>query len=160
MQSRRGNRKGRKGAAKNRKEVNRKELIMSGIKKSQTSLTMAIALVGLLVFVSACTHRKIVQLGSHKVTISRHGFEKRLHVNAKAVVPTFEYEGVSTAGSSLKVTITGDKVKVNDLDYGKLRNGDSVLIGDDGVAVNSLDYGESEKYLRANGSPSEATVRN
>lgn len=133
---------------------------MIGIRKSHASLTMAVALVGLLVFLSACTHQKVVQLGSHRVTIARHGFEKKLDVNAKASVQTFEYEGVSTAGKSLKVTITGDKVKVNDLDYGKLRNGDSVLIGDDGVAVNSMDYGESEKYLRANGSTAETTVRN
>lgn len=129
-------------------------------RKSQTSLTMVVALVVSLIFLSACTHQKSVQLGSHKVTIARHGFEKKLRVNAKASVPTFEYEGVSAAGGGLKVTITGDKVKVNDLDYGKLRDGDSVLIGDDGVAVNELDYGESEKYLRANGSASEATVRN
>jgi ribosome-associated protein YbcJ (S4-like RNA binding protein) len=126
------------------------------LKKSQT---IALVVVGLLIFASACTHRKVVQLGSHTVTVSRHGFEKKLYLSEKGSVPTLEYEGVSTAGSRLKVTITGDKVRVNDQDYGKLRQGDSVLIGDDGVAVNSLDYGESEKYLRANNSTSEASVR-
>jgi ribosome-associated protein YbcJ (S4-like RNA binding protein) len=127
------------------------------LKKSQT---IALVVVGLLIFASACTHRKVVQLGSHTVTVSRHGFEKKLYVNEKGSVPTLEYEGVSTAGSRLKVTIMGDKVRVNDQDYGKLRQGDSVLIGDDGIAVNSLDYGESEKYLQANNSTSEASVRN
>ena len=129
---------------------------MIGIKKSQTSLAIAVALVGGLFFVSACTHRRVVQVGSHKVTIARHGFEKKIDFNPNASVPAFEYKGVSTAGSHMKVTITGDKVRVNDVDYGKLRNGDSVLIGDDGVAVNELDYGASEKYLRANGSASES----
>jgi ribosome-associated protein YbcJ (S4-like RNA binding protein) len=127
------------------------------LKKSQS---MALMTMGLLIFATACTHRKVVQVGSHQVTVSRHGFEKKLYVNTKASVPTLEYEGVSTAGSRLKVTIMGDKVKVNDTDYGRLRQGDSVLIGDDGVAVNSLDYGESEKYLRTNGVTSESTVRN
>jgi len=129
---------------------------MIGIKRSLTPVTIAIALAGLIVSLAACTHQKVVQLGSHKVTVARHGFEKKFRVNANANVPTFEYEGVSTAGAGLKVTITGDKVKVNNVDYGKLRTGDSVLIGDEGVAVNSLDYGESEKYLRANGSASES----
>jgi ribosome-associated protein YbcJ (S4-like RNA binding protein) len=131
--------------------------MISLLKKSQA---MSLVFMGLLIFATACTHRKVVQLGSHKVTVSRHGFEKKLYVNEKATVPTLEYEGVSTAGSRLKVTIVGDKVKVDDLDYGKLRQGDSVLIGDDGVAVNSMDYGESEKYLRANGITSESTVQN
>ena len=52
----------------------------------------------------------------------------------------------------MKVTIRGDSIKVNDKETGKLRPGDSVLIGDEGVAVNELDYGETEKYLRANSS--------
>lgn len=133
---------------------------MIGIKKSLAPVTMAIALAGLIVSLTACTHQKVVQLGSHKVTVARHGFEKKFRVYANANVPTFEYEGVSTAGSGLKVTITGDMVKVNDVAYGKLRSGDSVLIGDEGVAVNSLDYGESEKYLRANGSASDSTAQN
>jgi hypothetical protein len=67
--------------------------------------------------------------------------------------------GVKPPGT-LKVSIRGDKVKVNDADYGKLRPGDFVLIGDDGVAVNSLDYGESEKYLRSNSSGSETSALN
>src|SRR5688572_30362352 len=130
------------------------------LKESPTSVMVAVALVGLLVFAPACTHRKIVQIGSHKVIVSRHGFEKKLHVKADASVPTFEYEGVSAAGDRLKVRIRGDKVTVNDVDYGKLRPGDSLLIGDSGVAVNELDYVESEKYLRANSSTSESTAQN
>lgn len=154
------NRKERKGNAKKRKEENRKELIMiSLLKKFPPSLTIGIALVGLIALMPACTHRKIVQLGSHKVTVSRHGFEKKFYVTENASVPTFEYAGISADGKGLKVSIQGDKVTINGLD-GQLRPGDSVLISDDGVAVNSLDYGESAKYLRANGSASEATVRN
>ena len=57
-------------------------------------------------------------------------------------------------------SVTGDTVKINGIPAGMLREGDSVTIGDDGVAVNSLDYGESEKYLRANDSASEATASN
>ena len=129
------------------------------LRKSQTSLTMAVALVGLLVFLPACSHSKIVQIGSHKITVSRHGFEKKLHVAENAGVPTLEYAGISTDGKGLRVSIKGDKVSINGVD-GQLRAGDSLLISDDGVAVNSLDYGESEKYLRANNSASEATVRN
>jgi hypothetical protein len=124
------------------------------------ALLIAIALVGSLFLLSSCTHRQIVQLGSHKVTIARHGFAKKLLFNPKATVPTLEFKGVSTAGIHFKVNITGDKVKVNDLDYGKLRAGDSVLIGDEGIAVNDLDYGESEKYLRANSSAAESTAQN
>ena len=84
--------------------------------KLQASITMVVALVGLLVFLPACTHRKIVQLGTHKVTVSRHGFEKKLYVGEQASVPTLEYAGVSTDGRALRVSIKGDKVKVNDVD--------------------------------------------
>jgi hypothetical protein len=123
------------------------------------SQTLGIALVALVIFVPACTHRKIVQLGSHKVTVSRHGFEKRFHVAENASVSTLEYAGIRTDGQGLKVSIQGDKVTINGVD-GMLRPGDSVLISDDGVAVNSLDYGESAKYLRANDPALETTVRN
>ena len=128
-------------------------------KKFQVSLTIGVALVGLIVFLPACTKMQTVQLGSHKVTVARHGFEKRFHVTENASVPTLEYTGLSTDGKGLKVSIRGDKVTVNGVD-GQLRPGDSVLIGDDGVAVNSLDYGDSEKYLRANSSPADATALN
>lgn len=125
------------------------------LKKSQ-GLGLGLVIIGLL-FVAACTHQKVHQVGSHKVTVSRHGFETKL--TSDKSLGTFEYEGVSTTGEKMKVTITGDKVKVNGV-AGMLRPGDSVLIGDEGVAVNSLDYGESEKYLRANNSSTDATVRN
>jgi hypothetical protein len=132
----------------------------SHLRKSQASLVTGIALCGLLVFLPACTHRKIVQLGTHKVTVSRHGFEKRLYVNEKASVPTLEYAGISTDGKGLKVSIQGDIVTINGVDHGQLRAGDAVLISDEGVAVNSMDYGESEKYLRANSSPADPTASN
>lgn len=115
------------------------------------SQVLGIALLGLVTILPACTNRKIVQLGTHKVTVSRHGFEKRLQVSEQASPPTLEYAGMSTDGRGLKVSIQGDKIRVNDLS-GELRPGDSVLISDDGVAVNSMDYGETEKYLRANSS--------
>jgi hypothetical protein len=127
--------------------------------KSWASLTTTTVLVGLLVCLPACTHRKIVQIGTHKVTVSRHGFEKKLHVTENAGVPALEYAGISTDGKGLKVSIKGDKVVINGVD-GQLRAGDNVLISDDGVAVNSLDYGESEKYLRANSSPADVTAVN
>ncbi|MDQ6651542.1 MAG: hypothetical protein M3Y84_02235 [Acidobacteriota bacterium] len=109
---------------------------------------------------AACSNRKIVQVGSHNVTVSRHGFEKKYYIDKQASEPTFEYAGISTAGNGLKVSIKGDKVNINGVDRGKLRTGDSVLISDDGVAVNSLDYGESEKYLRANSSAPDLNGRN
>src|SRR6185295_2474348 len=111
------------------------------------------------VFTSACTHTKVVQLDSHKVTVARHGFEKKFQVVEGPTEPRFEYAGVSTDGKGLKVSIEGDTITINGV-AGKLRSGDSVLISDDGVAVISLDYGESEKYLRANGSATEVSVRN
>jgi len=115
-------------------------------KKSQV---LSIALLGLVTILPACTHRKIVQVGTHRVTVLRHGFEHKLKVTDQAIVPTFEYAGMSTDRRELKVSIKGDKIRVNDVP-GELRPGDYVLIGDDGVAVNSMDYGETEKYLRAN----------
>src|SRR2546423_15114497 len=72
---------------------------------SKASLTMAVALVGLLLCLPACSHRKIVQIGTHKVTVSRHGFEKKLHVTENAGVPALEYAGISTDGKGLKVSI-------------------------------------------------------
>lgn len=129
-------------------------------KKFAAPIVICMILLGLLSFSAACTHRKIVQLGSHKITVSRHGFEKKFHIREGVSEPTFEYAGISTAGEGLKVSITGDNVNVNGLERGKLRPGDSVYITDDGVAVNSLDYGESEKYLRANSSPAEASGKN
>ena len=123
------------------------------------SQVLSIALLGLVTILPACTHRKVVQVGSHKVTVLRHGFENKLKVSDQASVPTFEYAGMSTDRRELKVSIKGDKIKVNDLS-GELRPGDSVLIGDDGVAVNSMDYGETEKYLRANGSGGNTTAQN
>jgi hypothetical protein len=125
------------------------------LKRFPASLTLSVILLASLVLASACTHRKVVQLDSHKVTIARHGFEKKLQVTEKHSGPRFEYAGVSTDGKSLKVAIEGDKITINDID-GKLRPGDSVLIGDEGVAVNSLDYGATEKYLRANDSGSDS----
>jgi hypothetical protein len=134
-----------------------KEINMIGLlTKSQALVLM---LMGLVIVFPACSSIKVHQVGSHKVTVSRHGFEKKLHVDKDAAVPTFEYAGISTAGERLKVSIVGEKVTVNGRDYGSLRPGDSVFITDDGVAVNSLDYGESEKYLRAN-STAETAVRN
>lgn len=123
------------------------------------SRILTIALVALVVLLPACTHRRVVQVGSHTVTVLRHGFEKKFHVTQKPSVPGFEYAGLATDGRGLKVSIEGDRVTVNGIP-GKLRPGDSVLIGDDGVAVNSLDYGESEKYLRANNSATEASASN
>jgi hypothetical protein len=120
---------------------------MLSLRKSQT---LGLMLLGILTLSASCTHRTVHQVGSHKVTIARHGFQKSLNADKRAGVATFEYIGVSTAGNELKVSITGDRVKVNGINAGMLREGDSVTIGDDGVAVNALDYGQSEKYLRAN----------
>ena len=122
----------------------------------QKTYCLGLVIVGLL-GLSSCTHQKVHQVGSHKVTVSRHGFEKKLHSDKN--LGTFEYEGVSTTGQKMKVTIEGDKVRVNGV-AGMIKPGDSVLIGDEGVAVNSLDYGESEKYLRANVNGTETATRN
>ncbi len=127
---------------------------MLKLRKSQTVGLIILGVAGLL---SACTHRAVHQVGSHKVTVARHGFQKSLGVSERGGVPTFDYEGVSTAGTKMRVVIAGDRVKINNVAAGGLREGDSVLIGDEGVAVNSLDYGESAKYLRANSSADELT---
>ena len=122
----------------------------------RNSQVIGLALLGLVVLLPACTKRSIASVGTHKVTVSRHGFQKRLHVNDQPPVPTFEYAGMSTDGKGLKVSIQGDKITVNGAP-GELKPGDSILITDEGVAVNSLDYGETEKYLRANSSRSETS---
>jgi len=123
------------------------------------SQVLGIALLGLVTILPACTSRKVVQVGSHKVTVLRHGFENKLKVSDQASVPTFEYVGMSTDTKQLKVSIKGDKIWVNDV-AGQLRAGDSVLLGDEGVAVNSMDYGETEKYLRANSPGTNTTAQN
>ncbi len=129
---------------------------MISLKKSQI---VGLMLLGVLTLSFACTHRTVSQVGSHKVTVARHGFQKSFDVEKRNGVDTLEYRGVSTAGSKLTVVISGDEVKVNGVKVGRLREGDAVTIGDDGVAVNSLDYGESEKYLRANSSSDASTQR-
>lgn len=126
----------------------------------QRLLRVGVILLGALTLLQACTHQKTVQVGSHKITVSRHGFEKKFQLSTGLPEPALEYAGISTAGKGLKVSIKGDKVNVNGVERGRLRPGDSMLITDDGVAVNSLDYGESEKYLRTNSSPIEATGKN
>jgi hypothetical protein len=120
-------------------------------KISRASLVVGFSLLALAVFLPACTHQQVVQLGTHKVTLSRHGFHNKFHVVENAAVPTLEYSGMSTDRRALNVSIKGDKVTVNGV-VGLVRAGDSIYIGDDGVAVNSLDYGESAKYLQANNS--------
>jgi hypothetical protein len=134
-------------------------IMTSLLKKFRASGTLGIALVGLIAFLPACSYHKVAQIGSHKVTVSRHGLEKHFHVTEDASATKLEYAGLTTDGRGLKVFIQGDKVTVNGV-VGGLRPGDSVLISDDGVAVNSLDYGESEKYLRVNNPAAEASVRN
>jgi hypothetical protein len=129
------------------------------MKSFKKSPLLGVALLSLAVILPACTRQKIVQVGSHKVTVSRHGFEKRLQFAQQDSPATLEYAGVSTDGKGLKVSIKGDQVTVNGVP-GTLRPGDSVLIGDDGVAVNSMDYGQSEKYLRANSAAAESTAKN
>ncbi len=130
--------------------------MISLLKKSQT---LGIALVALVIFLPACTHRKIVTLGTHTVTVSRHGFEKRLHVNTDAAMPALEYAGMATDGKGLKVSIRGDEITIDGVE-GRLKPGDSVLITDDGVLVNSLDYGESARYLQANSRAADSATLN
>ena len=121
------------------------------------SKTIGFASLAILILVAGCSIHKTHQVGTHKVTVSRHGYERSLSSDGTG---NFKFEGVSTAGEKLKVTINGDKVKVNGDDYGLLRPGDSVYIGDDGVAVNSLDYGESKKYLRDNATSQANAAKN
>ncbi len=128
--------------------------MIRSITKTQLVTVLLIAVIALG---SACSHRQTVQVGSHKVTIARHGFTRSFHADPEA--GTFWYEGTSLGGTKYKISINGDRVKVNDKDYGMLRKNDSVVIGDHGLTVNSMDYGESEKYLRSNGSqPVQAAI--
>ena len=121
------------------------------------SFAAGIMLLGLAILLPACTHREVHQVGTHKVTVVRHGILKKLDVNEKEA--TFEYAGIGRSGDGLKISMNGDSIKVNNRD-GKLRPGDSVTISDEGVAVNSLDYGQSEKYLQANNSAVSSTASN
>ena len=126
------------------------------LRKSQM---IGILLVGVLAFSSACSHRHVLQVGSHKVTVTRHGVEKAFHLGHQADVASFDFDSVSPTGSSFTVAIRGDNIKINGVD-GLLHKGDSVLITDDGIAINSMDYGDSERYLRANTSSSEKSISN
>ncbi|MEP6718621.1 MAG: hypothetical protein ABJB21_05745 [bacterium] len=128
--------------------------MLSLIKKSYAA---GIMVLGLLIVLPACAHREVHQVGSHKVTVARHGLLKKFDVDEQAA--TLEYAGIGRSGEGLKISMNGDSVRVNGRD-GKLRPGDSVLISDDGVAVNSLDYGASEKYLRANNAAASTTASN
>ena len=119
---------------------------------------LGLMLLGVLTLSSACTLTTVHHVGSHKVTVARHGFQKSLDLAKRDGVESLEYRGVSAAGTKTTVVISGDKVKVNGVDVGKLRAGDSVLIGDEGVAVNAMDYGESEKYLKGNASGADVTA--
>ena len=127
------------------------------LSRIKSSYLVGFMLLGLLLVVPACTHRETHQIGSHKVTVARHGLLKKLDVDEK--IGTLEYAGIGRGGEGLKVSMNGDSLKINGRD-GKLKPGDSILISDDGVAVNSLDYGESEKYLRANNSTASVTGNN
>ena len=128
------------------------------MRRIHKTFALSFAIIALILAATACTHRKTVEIGSHKVTVGRHGFEKKFVYDPNATVPSFEYAGVSTDGHGLKVSIKGDMVNINGEDAGQLRPGDSVYIGDDGVAVNNLDYGQSAKYLRENGSATQTSA--
>lgn len=124
------------------------------------TLTVGLVLTGLMLAVSACTVRHTVSVGSHHVKVTRHGLEKKFYVSTRNGVAVLDYAGISPDGKGLKVSIQGDQVKINDVDSGRLRPGDSVLISDDGVAVNAMDYGESAKYLRENGTGTDTSALN
>ena len=130
---------------------------MTGILRR--SQMIGILLVGVLALSAACSHRHVLQVGSHKVTVTRHGVEKAFHLGHQADVASFDFDNVSPTGSNFTVAIRGDNIKINGVD-GLLHKGDSVLITDDGVAINSMDYGESERYLQANISPTEKSNSN
>jgi len=127
---------------------------MRGIHKH---LTVSVALIALVITAAACTKRKVLQVGSHKVTIARHGFEKKFTFDLKAEVPSLEYAGISTDGHGLKVFIKGDQVRING-EAGQLRPGDTVLIVDNGLLVNQMDFGETAKYLRENSAASNTSA--
>jgi len=127
------------------------------IKVIKNAKVLGFALLGMIILAAGCTRHSVQTVGTHKVTVARHGFEKKIHGNSDA--GTFEYGGVSTTGEKMKVMIAGDEIRING-NKGRLRPGDSVLIGDEGVAVNNMDYGQTEKYLKDNLSSAEATVRN
>jgi hypothetical protein len=120
--------------------------------------TIGFVSLALLLFVAGCSIHKTHQVGTHRVTVSRYRYEKSLTSDNAG---NFQFEGESTAGETLlKVTINGDKVRVNGVDYGLLRPGDSVYLGDRGVAVNELDYDATQKYLRENASNQANAAKN
>ncbi len=127
------------------------------MKRIQKTLGLSITVITLVAGVSSCTRRHRVSIGSHVVTIARHGIEKKFHVSDRGSEPSLEYAGITRDGRGLKVIIKGDKVTVNGVD-GMLRPGDTVLIGDDGLAVNNLDYGATAKYLQDNDSNTNSTL--
>jgi glutamine cyclotransferase len=93
----------------------------------------------------------VTQLGSHKITVSRHDFiYGAAYMEEHDKEASFNYKGFSLSSGQFKVVVKDEKVFVNGQDYGQLSDGDSMSITDEGVRVNSLDYGETAKYLRTN----------
>src|SRR5258705_13272690 len=95
------------------------------------SQVLGIALLGLVTLLPACMHRTVVQVGSHKETVLRLGFENKLKVFDQASGPTFEDVGMRADRKQLKVSIKGDKIWVNNVARA-LRAGESGLVGDEG----------------------------
>lgn len=126
---------------------------MLSVNTARSKYTKAIAVLlflSTIILFQGCGHNTgSLSFASHKVKLDRHGVTNRFGVEEHGRLAIFHYDGYSASGTRLKVKIEEEKVMVNDMNVGVLKQGDSVQIGDDGLTVNSLDYGQTAKYLEA-----------
>lgn len=121
------------------------------ITRSKSARAVAVMLfLSTAILLQGCGHNTgSLNFASHKVKLDRHGITNRFGVEDRDQLAIFRYDGYSSSGTRLRVTIENDKVMLNDKNVGVLKQGDSVQIGDDGLTVNSLDYGQTAKYLES-----------
>jgi hypothetical protein len=114
------------------------------------NILVSVSVILIVLVLQGCAIHKKAQLGSHKITVSRHEICKQFGVEEHGDVSIFRYRGVGPSARFYEVTINKNRVMLNGLDLGALRDGDSVRITDNGIGVNSLNYDQSAQYLKGN----------
>jgi hypothetical protein len=114
------------------------------------NILVGVSVISIALVMQGCAINKKAQLGSHKITVSRHEICKQFGVEEHGDVSIFRYRGVGPSARFYEVTIDKNRVMLNGMELGSLKEGDSVRITDGGITVGSLDYGQTAQYLKAN----------
>jgi hypothetical protein len=114
------------------------------------NILVGVSVILIVLVMQGCAIHKKAQLGSHKISVTRHEFCKQFGVEEHGDVSIFRYRGVGASARFYEVTIDKNLVTLNGMELGSLKEGDSVVITDGGITVGSLDYGQTEQYLKAN----------